>query len=385
VHQSAIYLPFDPIEVIDNLRFERYVETRGQKNPSAKAVRYAYYRARPWLGVSARKWLQRLALRGWQKIEFPEWPVDRTVDRLFEKLLALSMQAQLVTRIPFIWFWPDGYSSCAVMTHDVESKAGLDFCPALLRIDDSYGIKASYQLVPEGRYPISDSILKAIRSSHCEVNIHDLNHDGDLFRDREQFLKRANRINRHGANYAASGFRSAVLYRNADWYDALSQFSYDMSFPNVAHLDPQRGGCCTVMPFFIGNILELPLTTTQDYSLFHILRDYSIELWQRQVGLIMEKHGFISFNVHPDYVLETRARSTYTSLLQYLSQLRKDRKLWITLPRNVEAWWRERSRMNLVYENCAWQIQGSGNERARIAYASLTKDGISYEVEPAAA
>jgi hypothetical protein len=26
-------------------------------------------------------------------------------------------------------------------------------------------------------------------------------------------------------------------------------FAYDMSIPNVAHLDPQRGGCCTIMPF----------------------------------------------------------------------------------------------------------------------------------------
>jgi len=45
----------------------------------------------------------------------------------------------------------------------------------------------------------------------------------------------------------------------------------NMSVPNVGHLDAQLGGCCTVMPFYIGDILELPLTTTQDYSLFNIL------------------------------------------------------------------------------------------------------------------
>ena len=60
-----------------------------------------------------------------------------------------------------------------------------------------------------------------------------------------------------------------------------------MSVPNVAHLEPQRGGCCTVMPYFIGDILELPLTTTQDYSLFHILGDYSIALWKQQIELIL--------------------------------------------------------------------------------------------------
>ena len=75
-----------------------------------------------------------------------------------------------------------------------------------------------------------------------------------------------------------------------------------MSVPNVGHLDPQPGGCCTVMPFYIGNILELPLTTVQDYSLFNILRTYSMDLWQEQIDLISKGHGLMSFNVHPDYL-----------------------------------------------------------------------------------
>ena len=83
-------------------------------------------------------------------------------------------------------------------------------------------------------------------------------------------------------NTRAKGFRAGVLYRKQLWYDALD-FEYDMSVPNVAHLDPQRGGCCTVMPYFLGNLLELPVTTTQDYCLFNILNDYSINLWERQI------------------------------------------------------------------------------------------------------
>ena len=99
------------------------------------------------------------------------------------------------------------------------------------------------------------------------------------------------------------------------------------------------------MPFFIGKILELPVTTTQDYSLFHILNHYSIDLWKRQLTLIMEKHGLASFIVHPDYVLEHRARDTYKALLAYLSRLRSEGKIWIALPREVDQWWRERSQM----------------------------------------
>ena len=109
------------------------------------------------------------------------------------------------------------------------------------------------------------NFLSSIRGRGFEVVVHDLNHDGHLYKTRKQFLERAAKINAYGREYRAKGFRAGVLYRKQLWYDALD-FEYDMSVPNVAHLDPQRGGCCTVMPYFLGNLLELPVTTTQDYT-----------------------------------------------------------------------------------------------------------------------
>jgi hypothetical protein len=111
-----------------------------------------------------------------------------------------------------------------------------------------------------------------------------------------------------------------------------------MSIPNTAHLDPQRGGCCTVLPYSIGKILELPLTTTQDYSIFNILNDYSILLWEEQISLIREKYGLISFIIHPDYVIDRGARSVYEKLLQHLSGLRAQGQTWIALPGEVAEW-----------------------------------------------
>ncbi len=74
------------------------------------------------------------------------------------------------------------------------------------------------------------------------------------------------------------------------------------------------------MPYFIGKILELPLTTAQDYSLFHILEDYSIDLWKQQLSLIRRRNGLISFLTHPDYLIERRSRKVYESLLDYLRE-----------------------------------------------------------------
>jgi glycosyltransferase involved in cell wall biosynthesis len=382
VLNGSVHLPFDPAQVVDNLRCERYhVTPDGSKAfPGVNILRGMYYLARPMLGVSVRKHLQRWYFSGWEKIAFPRWPVDRTVEDIIEQLLVLSMKARKVERVPFIWFWPEGARSCTMMTHDVETSDGRDFCSQLMDLNDSFGIKSSFQIVPEKRYAVSQAFLESIHNRDFEVNVHDLNHDGRLMCDRQEFTRRAERINRYGRQFGALGFRSAVMYRNSDWYDALD-FSYDMSIPNVASLDPQRGGCCTVLPFFINKVLELPLTTTQDYSLLNILNHYSTRLWKEQISLIRRKYGLISFIIHPDYNIDLAARSVYIELLQHLSEMRSKGETWIGLPRDVAAWWRQRSEMSLVNVGTSWRIEGTGSERARLAYAVIDRAGaLTYEL-----
>ena len=169
------------------------------------------------------------------------------------------------------------------------------------------------------------------------------------------------------------------MYRKVDWFKYLC-FAYDMSVPSVAHLDPQRGGCCTVMPFFIGRILELPVTTTQDYTLFHILNDYSIDVWKDQIAAITRRHGLASFIVHPDYIIAKRARATYEALLEHLAQVRDEGRTWIALPRDVDRWWRQRSQMHVVRNGSGWHIEGTGKERARLAFATLVDDTLAFTI-----
>ncbi len=266
------------------------------------------------------------------------------------------------------------------MTHDVEALSGRDTCEEVMDLDDAAGIKSSFQIVPEERYPVSKHFLDTIRNRGFEINIQDLNHDGRLFDSRDQFLRRACRINQHGREYDAKGFRSAILYRKVDWYDAL-EFSYDMSIPTVGHLEVQRGGCCTVMPFFIGNVLELPVSTTQDYSLFNIIGDFSINLWKEQLSLIGKSHGLANFIVHPDYVVEPRACDAYKALLNHLVELRDAAQMWIALPGEVDQWWRRRSQMKLAQVGNKWRIEGPERDRARVAYASLEKGRIVYCID----
>ena len=379
---STLQLPFDPVEIADNLRLERYVKRGkpGEWSWRQRFLRDTYYRLRPALGVGLRKYLQRLHSRGWRRTSFPCWPVDCTVEQLHETLMIASMKSQGVERIPFVWFWPRGAESCVAMTHDVEDRAGYKFCSELMDIDDQNGIKASLQIVPEGHYQCSDAMLGQVRERGFELNVQDLNHDGYLFADRDEFLRRAKKINDYGKAFGAKGFRAAVLYRNLEWMDAL-KFSYDMSVPTVAHLDPQHGGCCSVMPYFVGDTLEIPLTTTQDYMLFHMLGDYSLDLWKTQVTAIREKHGLITFLVHPDYIIEQRARNTYHELLSWLSELREEYSLWFALPAEIDEWWRARRQMQLVSRDGKWTIDGPMADQAVLAYATIANDRIAYEFD----
>jgi hypothetical protein len=382
--KGTVILPFDLNEVIDNLRQERYTAAQGEASASHSLKGALYYCIRPLLPVGVRKYLQRMHLRGWDQIAFPHWPVDRTVDNLFELLMVLSLQSQKVERIPFIWFWPDGAPSSAIMTHDVETARGRDLCRTLMDIDDAYGIKASFEVVPEMRYEVPPAFLDSISERGFEVAVHDLNHDGRLYNNRDQFMDRVAKINSYRRDWGVDGFRAAVLYRRQEWFGDLD-FSYDMSVPNVGHLDPQRGGCCTVMPYFVGNLLEIPVTATQDYTLFNILQDYRTDLWKSQIELIMEKHGLLSFIVHPDYATADRERKIYEELLSYLAALRRERGVWIATPGKVNRWWRQRSEMRIIDDGDGVRIEGAGSERARIAYASVVNRHLAVTVESAVA
>ena len=380
---GGIGLPFDLNDVVTNFHRERYRQSApGYLDVIAGSglPRTLYYFLRPGLSVPLRRHLQKLRLSGWEKLAFPRWPVDVTVETVMQRAMALVLKTGGVERVPFIWFWPRGASSCALVTHDVEGPAGEAFCGSLMDLDDSFGVKSAFQIVPEVPSRASTSLLDDIRRRGFEVNLHDLNHDGHLYRDKRQFLQRAAQINRYVREFRCQGFRSGAMYREQDWYDAF-EFSFDMSVPNVAHLEPQRGGCCTVMPYFVGKILELPLTTTQDYSLFHILRDYSLALWQQQIDIILSHHGLISVIAHPDYLLGNAERAVYRDLLAHLARLRDTRGVWVTLPGEVNRWWRDRSQMQLVQAGTGWCVEGPGSERARVAYASLENGQVRYSLE----
>ncbi len=384
-------LPFNPSEVIENLRFERYVGAANAQisyiTDSQSLSRRIYYALRPLFPVYVRRILQRIALQDWSKISFPSWPIDTTVEDLTNWLWTIALETTGASELPFIWYWPNGAAAAAIMTHDVETGAGQDFCYRMLELEKEYEIKSAFEIIPEVRYEVSDAVLDAIRKAGSEVCVHGLNHDGRLFSTKEIFDSRVGPINAYAKKWGATGFRSPVMYRNLNWYGAFD-FSYDMSVPNVAHLDPQRGGCCTIFPYFVGDILELPLTTIQDYPLFNVIRTDAMEMWAKQTQAIVARHGLASFIIHPDYIVEPTRQALYSQLLKMLRSYGDTKNVWLALPGEVDRWWRARNEMNLAQRDGKWFVQGRGSEQASVGYVKLVGGKLNYvlpngTVEPA--
>ncbi len=50
-------------------------------------------------------------------------------------------------------------------------------------IDDAYGMKSSFQVVPERRYEVTPAYLDSLNKRGFEVAVQDLNHDGRLYKN----------------------------------------------------------------------------------------------------------------------------------------------------------------------------------------------------------
>jgi hypothetical protein len=122
------------------------------------------------------------------------------------------------------------------------------------------------------------------------------------------------------------------------------------------------------MPFFFGDVVELPITLTQDHTVFEILRSPGIELWRRKTEWLKANHGLVNIIVHPDYVVDGRALDRYEAFLAYLAEHDDG---WHALPRDVARWWRERDALSI---GTGGQVAGSTTFAATVAYAS-ERDG----------
>ena len=227
--------------------------------------------------------------------------------------------------------WPEGKKFAFVLTHDVESKAGLGKCRCLMQLEMELGFRSSFNFVPEGSYGVPAELREELTDGGFEVGIHDLKHDGHLFASHREFKRRAVRINNYAREWGASGFRSGFMLRNLDWLHDLD-VQYDASTFDTDPFEPQPDGGHTIFPFWVrrpngnsvngqgsavnsssrGGYVELPYTLPQDSTLFLVLRETTPEIWMRKLDWIAQHGGMVLLDAHPDYMSFNGSRQTVT-------------------------------------------------------------------------
>ena len=131
-------------------------------------------------------------------------------------------------RIPIQWkCWPGQKKFALVLTHDVDNAWGLDLIKEIIKIEEKFGLKSCFYIVPE-KYDVPLTHIQYIQSSGFEVGVHGYNHDGMLFLSEKNFNRRVETINKWIQRWNAKGFRSSSMICNLDWIEKLD-ITYDSS------------------------------------------------------------------------------------------------------------------------------------------------------------
>jgi hypothetical protein len=249
--------------------------------------------------------------------------------------------------------WPNGKRLAIVLTHDVETAAGLRKCEALANIEEERGFRSAFGFVPL-RYETPDELRQTLAGRGVEIMVHDAYHDGRLYRTRRMFETRRTRIAEALHRWGARGFSSGSMHHRLQWISEL-HVDYDISTYDVDPFEPQRCGLVRIFPMWVGppgdstsGFVELPYTLPQDFTLFVLMREQDSGTWRKKLDWIAEKGGMALIKTHPDYMdfsgdgdrTDSYPVQRYIEFLDYIKS-RYASEAWFASPSEVAAFWRE--------------------------------------------
>ena len=96
-----------------------------------------------------------------------------------------------------------------------------------------------------------------------------------------------------------------------------------------------------------------------------ILRHRDERAWIEKAELLRARSGMALLDTHPDYLIDPLIFDSYRRLLEHYAS---DPLAWRALPREVSAWWRRRSRSELVRAASGWTVAGPAAGEATVRF-----------------
>jgi hypothetical protein len=371
---GSVFLPFDPDEVHLNLLSEGYREILlrpGARNWRALAMR-GYYRVRGLMPKAVQIWLRRRYAPFQARSAFPRWPVETGLHDFLDFLFSL-LQWIAGEPVPRIASWPNDATWAFVLSHDVETAVGLGALDPVLELERSLGLRSAWNFVPRRGYEVSLDVIRGLVSDGFEVGVHGLYHDGRDLESVPMLRQRLPAMRDAASRWEAVGFHSPANIRGWELMSMLG-FDYDSSYPDTDPFEPQAGGCCSWLPFFIDGMVELPLTISQDHTVFVILRHRDEQAWVEKAEFLRSRSGMALLVTHPDYLTDDVIFQAYR---RFLARFADDGSAWKALPREVSDWWRRRAASSLERTGSEWSVVGPAAHDARIEFGQTGKDWLA--------
>ena len=279
-------------------------------------LRKIYYTAKPLIPRGLQLSLRRTRIRMLRNKYRQTWPIYTPG----AKGIASGTQ------------WPDGKRFALVLTHDVEGPTGRDRCKPLVQLEKDLGFRSAFYFVPE-RYSTRPELRDYITQQGFEVGVHGLYHDGKLYNNTAVFQQRVPTINDYLNDWKSCGFSSPCAHHNLAWTSELN-VKYAVTTYDTDPFEPQGGGIGTVFPFRVHNCqtgrdyIEIPYTLPQDFALYVLMKEKTIEIWKRKLDWIAQCGGMVHLKTHPDYMsfetettgVEEYPLSYYADFLRYVRQ-----------------------------------------------------------------
>ena len=202
--------------------------------------------------------------------------------------------------------WPEQKLLAIVLIHDVDTKDGINRCRRIMDLEERMGFRSAFYFVPE-RYEVPEKLRTEILARGFEVGVHGLKHDGKLFSSRKTFCRRVPRINRYIEAWNASGFSTPSMLRNLEWIKEIYA-KYAIASFDTDPFEPQPDGSFTIFPEPVYddyprvNYYNLPYTLPQDFTVFVLMKERNIDIWQEKLDWIAKNGGLALLNTHPDYM-----------------------------------------------------------------------------------
>jgi hypothetical protein len=249
--------------------------------------------------------------------------------------------------------WPARKRFAFILMHDVESITA-DQCLQLAYLEKQHGFASSFNFTAR-KHENAIEPMAELRSQGFEIGVRGLS------MRKGQTAK----INRRLKKWDAVGFHCSGEHFNFDWVHRLN-VEYDSSTFDTDPFENAAKRMRTIFPFLVTGekpgrgYIELPSTLPQDLTLFILMKEPNIRIWEKKLDWIAQNKGMALLNIHPEYMRFPNQRSKseqyplafYEEFLTYV-KTRYAGEYWNAVPREIARYWRQRFGRNKIMKQPA--------------------------------